>query len=354
MEKQFFAGANTPDGFFSYFKYILSPEKANRIYILKGGSGVGKSTAIEKVAKHVRQKGVTVEYIRCSADKNSYDGICIPQLKAALIDGTAPHMIDPALPGASEVIVNLGDYLDNAALSGKKAEIAELGAQKSRLYKAAYAYMKSASYILELNNEMYEGLLDGYALAKLSETTAQGIFKEDYGRMGSVRKLFAEAFTSEGFVDYSDSLTDGKLVFCMDADFPVYAAKLLEGVAQYAVNRGYDLECYYDTMAPGKIRHILIPELDAVILGKTLPGGYASDIELSSVINAEKHSATKDAIEKNNRLFNVTMGYASEQLSKTKEQHNRLEGIYSSAMDFAKADAVVARICTELSDLSGK
>ena len=40
-EKKYFAAANTVDGFVSYYDEIFV--KCSRVYIIKGGSGTGKS-----------------------------------------------------------------------------------------------------------------------------------------------------------------------------------------------------------------------------------------------------------------------------------------------------------------------
>ena len=47
---EFFAGANSADGFFSCFDDLYSPEKGDAFYILKGGPGTGKSTLMKRLA----------------------------------------------------------------------------------------------------------------------------------------------------------------------------------------------------------------------------------------------------------------------------------------------------------------
>lgn len=115
-EIQYFLGANSPAGFYSLYSELLSPETANAIYILKGGPGCGKSTLMRRVAQQAAQAGETVEYILCSADPDSLDGVVLPRLGAALVDGTAPHVVEPKYPGAVEQYVNLGNCYDRAGL----------------------------------------------------------------------------------------------------------------------------------------------------------------------------------------------------------------------------------------------
>ena len=42
--RKFFAGSNTPLGFYSFFDQIIDLMQAHRFFILKGGPGTGKST----------------------------------------------------------------------------------------------------------------------------------------------------------------------------------------------------------------------------------------------------------------------------------------------------------------------
>ncbi len=88
---QYFLGANSADGFVSFYDQLINEEEARAFYILKGGPGCGKSTLMKKVGAHMEQLGFCVEYVLCSADPQSLDGIVIPEKKIAIVDGTAPH-----------------------------------------------------------------------------------------------------------------------------------------------------------------------------------------------------------------------------------------------------------------------
>ena len=89
--RHMFPGGNTSQGFFSYYDYILGQEEASRIICIKGGPGVGKSTFMKQIGAEMVDKGYDVEFMHCSSDNNSLDGIVIPAIKVALLDGTAPH-----------------------------------------------------------------------------------------------------------------------------------------------------------------------------------------------------------------------------------------------------------------------
>lgn len=92
---QFYLGANSPTGFYSLYDQLLDPAQAEDIIILKGGPGCGKSSLMRRVAGAMEARGLQVEYIVCSGDPDSLDAVVLPQLKTALVDGTAPHGIAP-------------------------------------------------------------------------------------------------------------------------------------------------------------------------------------------------------------------------------------------------------------------
>ncbi|AEG14142.1 hypothetical protein Desku_0525 [Desulfofundulus kuznetsovii DSM 6115] len=90
--KKVFPGGNTCRGFYSFYDYIIEPD-ATRIFVIKGGPGVGKSTFMRKIGEEMLERGYDVEFHCCSSDNGSLDGVVIPAIKVALLDGTAPHRV---------------------------------------------------------------------------------------------------------------------------------------------------------------------------------------------------------------------------------------------------------------------
>lgn len=88
----FYMSANSPYGFFSYCDDIINMKTRNRMYILKGGPGTGKSSLMKKIAASLAEEGHSIELIYCSSDPNSLDGVIINDLNTIIIDGTAPHV----------------------------------------------------------------------------------------------------------------------------------------------------------------------------------------------------------------------------------------------------------------------
>ena len=118
-----FLGANGADGFGSLYDGWVDQTACQAFYVLKGGAGCGKSTLMRRVAARLEEAGRDVEYILCSGDPGSLDGIRIPGKGAALMDGTAPHVVEPAFVGATGHYLYLGDGYDRAVLFPQRADI---------------------------------------------------------------------------------------------------------------------------------------------------------------------------------------------------------------------------------------
>ena len=198
----YFASANSFKGFKSNFAVAFDPELFDRIYILKGGPGTGKSSLMKRVGKEFESEKCRVTSFLCSSDPASLDGVIVSKngKKVALIDGTAPHMADPQLPGACEKIINLADALNGSALLGKKTEISSLLRKKKESYAKAYRYLGLAGNIHDAisdiinNSKVYteaELICDdilGYELfAKAEEKMTDFYYLSAFGKDGYVR-----------------------------------------------------------------------------------------------------------------------------------------------------------------------
>lgn len=106
FSKHYFVCANSAKGFQNFFPSNL--KSLNKIYILKGGPGTGKSSLMKKIGTALEEKEYSVEYIHCSSDPDSLDGLICRTLSIGIVDGTSPHVVEPTAPGAIEEYINLG------------------------------------------------------------------------------------------------------------------------------------------------------------------------------------------------------------------------------------------------------
>ena len=143
----YFLGVNSPKGFYSLYDELIDRAQAKAVYILKGGPGCGKSTLMKKVGAAAEKAGYPVEYIRCSGDPDSLDAVVLPAQNTAIVDGTAPHVVEPQLPGAVDHYINLGSCYDAAALAGLRKELGEAMKGYKSCYDRAYRCLDAAADI---------------------------------------------------------------------------------------------------------------------------------------------------------------------------------------------------------------
>ena len=152
--RYFFPGGNTPDGFVSYYRDILYQNEAARIFCIKGGPGTGKSTFMKEIGNYYLNKGYNVDFLKCSSDPDSLDGIVVKDKRTAIIDGTKPHVTDPLNPGAVDEIIDLGVLIDRDKICKDREVIVGLNEEISETFEYAYGYLKCAKILLEQKNKI--------------------------------------------------------------------------------------------------------------------------------------------------------------------------------------------------------
>ena len=118
----FFVGANSGEGFRNLFSELVDLEDTYDLMVLKGGPGVGKNTFMREIGRTMEEAGAAVEYLWCSGDPDSLDGVVIPELRCAVADGTPPHAIEPQYPAAVDRYVDLGRFYDLTAAKASAEE----------------------------------------------------------------------------------------------------------------------------------------------------------------------------------------------------------------------------------------
>ena len=202
----FFISANGGDGFRSYQNEILPSDSLDRLYILKGGPGTGKSSFIKKAVALASESSAFCVRFRCSSDPNSLDAVYINGngKRIAIIDGTAPHTRDTVIPGATDSLIDLGNFWNSEELSPLKADIISLSAKKKAAYAKAYRYLAGARKASDDIAEIYRSSLLGDKLRR-----SAAIFLRDIPISKHVReeRLFVSSYGMTGKA-YLDTLSD--------------------------------------------------------------------------------------------------------------------------------------------------
>ena len=366
IERHYFPGNNTPLGFFSYYKYILGQREANKIICIKGGPGTGKSTFMKKIAIYFAEKGEDIDYLHCSADENSLDGILLKNKKIAIIDGTSPHIIDPVTPGAVDKIINLGEYWNEEGILANKDEIIDLNEETSRWYRIAYNYLNAAKSVYRSLEETYN---DGAESSEIYRLVADVIGKE-YGDLdislkpGRVKKFFASAITASGIVHYIPSLLgDMKTVYMINTPVGYSNSSFMEIISEGAIYRGLDVECYYCPICPEeKIEHIIIPGLKTAYVTMNdlhdiepweISDLWENDreiilVDMADYMNSFKMEKNRDLISSLRDEFDILLNKTFVNLAKAKKTHMLVEDMYIPNMNFTEVSKLLENTIAEM------
>lgn len=335
--REMFPGGNTAYGFYSFYDYIIGPE-ANRIFIIKGGPGVGKSTLMRQIGDEMLQRGYDVEFHHCSSDNDSLDGVVIPAIKIALIDGTAPHVVDPKNPGAVDEIIHLGDYWNEDGIRKHKDSIIAHNRQVRYLFDRAYRYLAAAKSIRDDISVSIESCVDKAKVYHLAYDIKKALFKDVpvSDSTGKQRHLFASAITPDGIVDHLDTLIVPQAHrYVLKADIGSSSSFILLDVAKAAEAVGYDVELYHCPLVPDEVEHIIIPALNTAI---TISCRFEDDAtlihDMNDCVDSDKLNALKDKISKDRVMMDSLMNEAIISIAAAKKVHDEMESYYKSNMNF--------------------
>ncbi|MDR2558055.1 MAG: ATPase [Oscillospiraceae bacterium] len=352
MSRHYFAGANTPQGFFSFYDNILPLADTKRKIYIKGGSGTGKSTIMKKTAGIFKKRGFTAEHFYCSNDAKSLDGINIPERGIALVDATNPHPGDPQIPAARDEIFNASEFLDKAYIKENANKLTELLMEKNSLYKRAYGYLSSANEIYRLNEAVYENMLDFKVLNKQILEILR-IFDEAKDGRGADRKLFATAITPEGVKSLVNSALKAEKTYILNGIGAMGITEMLDTVQRNANLLGFNTVSFKNPLNPADTEHLYIPELDTAFITSNSFHEYnetGEEIKFEEFLNAGV-SKNRSAISYNNGIFDELLQKTIKTMAQAKGAHTKIEEIYSEGMDFKRMHRAFDKILEELLEL---
>nr|WP_249365394.1 PRK06851 family protein [Cytobacillus citreus] len=351
----YFGGGNTARGFYSLFESNL--QGLERLFILKGGPGTGKSSLMKSIGSEWADKGYDLEYIHCSSDNNSIDGVIIPVLKVGIVDGTAPHVIEPKAPGAIEEYVNLGEAWDSKALAERKGEIENLTEQVSQTFETAYNKLSEA---LKIHDKWENIYFDNMDFAKADQLTNQ-LIQSFFGNMclnkqSNVKHRFLGAATPKGAVDFVPNLTEGlpKRYF-IKGRAGTGKSTMLKKLAAEAEKRGFDIEIYHCGFDPHSLDMLILRELGFAIFDSTSPHEYFPDragdeiIDMYDIlVSPGTDGIFAEQIKEVSQQYKGKMKESISYLAHAKTLRDELEAIYIHAMDFSIVDSLRNSIRSEI------
>lgn len=347
----YFASMNTSEGFCSYFDEIFNSAHLDAVYIIKGGSGTGKSTTIKRIGEYFEKRGFCVERFYCSSDINSLDGVIVDN-RVAVIDGTAPHTTDPKYPGAVDEIVNLSSCWDSDRLKKSKKEIIRLASEKSSCYRKGYSFLAAAGRI---KKEMKNITLENFKYDKMKRAISRYI--RQCGWKGVIASHTLRHVTGVGpdgvtsfktFENMSERICTVKNSHGCECVFFEEFLKQLDDA---------NLKCVisYDPICVGSVNAIYLPEVKACIVisddTENLYDEKYKVFNLERFIDKETLARNRSKLRFANKCYKSLVEGACDSFSDAKKCHGMVEKIYSSAVDFDMVSKISDDLIEKISNI---
>jgi len=343
-----FPGAMGPDGFISCFDQLIDESSLRRRLILKGGPGVGKSTFMRRFHAALCDGEQPSTLCFCSGDPDSLDAVVLPHAGVLILDGTAPHIVDPKVPGARDSIINLGDCLDEAALRPRLHHIKVCMADHAAASRRARAYMKAAHAIAQDNAALIASCIDPLRLRRMIDALISAVLAVHGETMENPRKrsVITDAVTPKGELCLLSEGMQRRVIRLVRRDgmdlTPVFSA-----LSSAALSSGYDVEEHLNPVSPGSIRHLSIPALSTLVttseaLVSEQTFDFAASIPHGALLRHEC------ALEQGRTAVGQQLHRAVSAMQQAKQLHDELEAFYVPNMDFSKWQTIFDRTLDSL------
>lgn len=343
MADKYFAASNSSEGFCSYYSNVFDISKFSRLYAIKGGSGTGKAFFMKEIAKRAEEKGLEVEYIYCSSDSASLDGIIIKELKIAVLDGTAPHIYEPQLVGAVDSIVDLGAFLDSSILASSREEIEHITNEKKLGFNRAYRYLKVYHLLSKSIEELINPCLKYEKIYKYAKSFAKNISE---GRGRKDHKLI-RSIGMRGLSSY-DTYYEKSRIYYEINDYFDSAYILLSAIYSSFAQKNADLFISNNPIIKDRFDAIFsVNEALGFEISNEEHSG-ARRINMKRFVDADAIARVKSEYRAIARLRDDALNLALIEFEKIKKNHFKLEEIYGKAMDFEAKEQFTFEFCNKI------
>ncbi len=347
-EIKYFLAANSANGFVSEF--LSNCDNNYKTYIIKGGPGTGKSTFMKKVAEKAGKAKENVVFCPCSSDPESLDAVILKDKKIIILDGTAPHTVDPVYPAVCQEILNFGQFWETEKITNRD-EIIKITDLNKSLHKTASRYITAAGDLLYDNFKTAESCTDTEKLERFAKKLCRKFIPQKDGKPKEAVR-FLSGITPSGFVAFDETVTNlCESIIIISDEFYSVSSVILRLIREYSLKNGYEIITLKNSFFPNLIDHIIIPELSLAIATENRFINFSTDsrrIHSRRFVDSRLLHNSKNRIKFNNKAAKELLCSAYFTLKQAKAVHDELESHYINAMNFEKLNNFSDMLCNKL------
>lgn len=338
MIKSYFLGANSKDGFSSLYGGFCRAA-GDYLTVIKGGPGTGKSGFMRAIGREAESRGLDAEFVLCSGDPDSLDGVYIPALKRGWVDGTAPHVAEPAHFGVDGDYVNLGEFCGVPFDAEEQSEVRALYDEYRGEYAAAYGYLAAA---WELRRAYLPQLFTG-DLADAMRRRIGNILRRcrvhSEGGAPRTRECYLHGFTCKGEIRLGAELSRAAgLIYLIDDGYGG-ADAALKIAAEEADALGAEAIYCRDALDRTRLDALILPGWGVAFASAGYDAAPARHIRLDTAIDTAVLQSRRSELREGRQTEARLKSAAISHLAEAKRKHDALEAHYTARMDFAALTA---------------
>lgn len=324
--------SNTSQGFRTFIPDLL--DDLDKVLIIKGVPGTGKATLIRYLGEKAAENGFDIEYWISAVDPQSPEGLCIPELNTAVINGSLPISIDASYPRVRDHIFDLNNFLTDLPAT-EIEEIKQLSKDIEQNKTASQKYLSEAQHIKKQMAQLSCQGIKTHQYAQLVKEITATILNRRSGE----KHYFATAFTPDGIISYMNELSaeyPKRYIFKGCSNFQ---NSMISEIAQEIKKNGYYVEFYHSGLEPNRVLMVIIRDLQSVLL-------EADEIRILQrpediIINLRDFISDDQPMEENEDLYAIYQSYvdllnkATRELESLRQKVNEIGKRYAAKMDFA-------------------
>ena len=349
---RFFLGANTPGGFVGYIDDLYDAKDGWQAYIIKSGPGTGKSSLMRAVLDKLTDLGQEAEVICCSSDPNSLDGVLFPAMKMCILDGTAPHVIEPSYWGAVEQIIPLASCMDTALLHRQAPGVIAATDANKAMHARCRKFLGAAASLIGDSTRIAAECTDDAKAVRCAARIAAREFGPLSETPGREKRRFLSAVAPDGLITFHETLQAlCPRIYAVEDDYGAASRLFFTELRQRALAAGLDIITCACPLAPyDKIEHLLVPSLG---LGFTTSNPWHKAdfpvyrrIHAARFTDAEQIRAHRKRITFNRKASAQMLEQAARLLAEAKALHDKMEQFNIAAMDWQQAEDITRSTAT--------